>query len=106
MRADIRATLERDPATEHALIPYLWYKGFHAISTHRLAHALWTSGWKWLARVVSNLGRWLTGIEIHPGAVIGPEWIAHRVARALAHRLHGRDVAETNQDSIKGIGNE
>ena len=35
MRADIRATLERDPATEHALIPYLWYKGFHAISMHR-----------------------------------------------------------------------
>jgi serine O-acetyltransferase len=44
MRADIRATLERDPATEHALIPYLWYKGFHAISTHRLAHALWKAG--------------------------------------------------------------
>ena len=44
MRADIRATLERDPATEHALVPFLWYKGFHAISLHRLAHSLWKSG--------------------------------------------------------------
>jgi len=38
---------------------------------HRVAHALWRSGWKWLARVVSNFGRWMTGIEIHPGAKIG-----------------------------------
>jgi len=43
----------------------------HAIWIHRLSAALWGMGWKWLARLVSNFGRWLTGIEIHPGAKVG-----------------------------------
>ncbi|MCY1437730.1 Serine acetyltransferase [compost metagenome] len=47
------------------------YPGLHAIWLHRVAHALWVAGWKWLARLVSNFSRWLTGIEIHPGAKIG-----------------------------------
>jgi serine O-acetyltransferase len=49
MRMDIKAILERDPATEHALVPFLWYKGFHAISLHRISHYLWKSGRKDLA---------------------------------------------------------
>ena len=47
------------------------YPGFHALLLHRLAHRLWGLGLKWLARFVSHLARWLTGIEIHPGATIG-----------------------------------
>ncbi len=71
MRADIRATLERDPATEHALIPYLWYKGFHAISTHRLAHALWKAGRKELATHLQSLVSEHLGVDIHPAARFG-----------------------------------
>ncbi|MDP3606828.1 MAG: serine O-acetyltransferase EpsC, partial [Polaromonas sp.] len=47
------------------------YPGLHAILLHRLAHACWTSGLKWLGRFISHIARWLTGIEIHPGAIIG-----------------------------------
>ena len=71
MRADIRATLERDPATEHALIPYLWYKGFHAISTHRLAHALWKAGRKELATHLQSLVSEHLAVDIHPAARFG-----------------------------------
>lgn len=71
MREDIQSVFHRDPAARNALEVVTCYPGLHAVWVHRLAHALWTSGWKWLARVVSNLGRWLTGIEIHPGAKIG-----------------------------------
>ena len=47
------------------------YPGLHAVVLHRLSHGLWVRGFKWLGRFVSHLSRWLTGIEIHPGAVIG-----------------------------------
>jgi serine O-acetyltransferase len=71
MREDIQGVFHRDPAARNTLEVVTCYPGLHAVWLHRLAHALWASGWKWLARVVSNLGRWLTGIEIHPGAKIG-----------------------------------
>jgi len=47
------------------------YPGFHALTFHRLAHAFWGAGFKWLGRLVSHVSRFLTGIEIHPGATIG-----------------------------------
>ena len=71
MRADIRATLERDPATEHALIPFLWYKGFHAISLHRLAHSLWKSGRRELASHLQSLMSEHLAVDIHPAASFG-----------------------------------
>ncbi len=71
MRADIRATLERDPATEHALIPFLWFKGFHAISTHRLAHVLWKAGRKELATHLQSLASEHLAVDIHPAARFG-----------------------------------
>lgn len=71
MREDIQGVFHRDPAARNTLEVVTCYPGLHAVWLHRLAHALWASGWKWLGRVVSNLGRWLTGIEIHPGAKIG-----------------------------------
>ncbi len=71
VREDIQSVFHRDPAARNALEVLTCYPGLHAVWLHRLAHSLWTSGWKWLARLVSNFGRWMTGIEIHPGARIG-----------------------------------
>jgi serine O-acetyltransferase len=71
MRTDIECILQRDPAARTRIEVITCYPGLHAIWMHRLAHACWTSGLKWLGRAISHLGRWLTGIEIHPGARIG-----------------------------------
>ena len=71
VREDIQSVFHRDPAARNAFEVLTCYPGLHAVWLHRLAHGLWTSGWKWLARMVSNFGRWMTGIEIHPGAKIG-----------------------------------
>ncbi|MDN6857597.1 serine O-acetyltransferase [Pseudomonas sp. CAN2814] len=71
VREDIQSVFHRDPAARNAFEVLTCYPGLHAVWLHRLGHALWTSGWKWLARMVSNFGRWMTGIEIHPGAKIG-----------------------------------
>ena len=71
LREDIQSVFHRDPAARNAFEVLTCYPGMHAIWLHRLSHYLWTLDWKWLARVVSNFGRWLTGIEIHPGATIG-----------------------------------
>ncbi|MBX8488024.1 serine O-acetyltransferase [Pseudomonas cichorii] len=71
LREDIQSVFHRDPAARNAFDVLTCYPGMHAIWLHRLAHILWRQGWKWLARMVSNFGRWMTGIEIHPGARIG-----------------------------------
>ena len=70
-REDIRAIKERDPAARSAWEEMTLYPGFHAIQTQRLAHWFWTRGFRWLGRAISQFSRFLTGIEIHPGAVIG-----------------------------------
>jgi len=72
MRRDVRTVLERDPAARSALEVVLCSPGVHAIWTHRVAHALWGAGWHLLARWVSHVGRFFTGVEIHPAAVLGP----------------------------------
>ena len=61
----------RDPAARSLVEVALCYPGFHAIQLHRVSHYLWQRGLKLMARMLSQLGRWFTGIEIHPGAVIG-----------------------------------
>ena len=71
LREDIRSILQRDPAAKSAWEVLTCYPGLHAIAMHRLAHALWGANFRWLARWISQFGRWLTGIEIHPGATIG-----------------------------------
>ncbi len=70
-RSEIRATLERDPAATSSLSVILSYPGLHALFYYRVGHALYRAGLHFLARLVSQSGRWLTGIEIHPGAKIG-----------------------------------
>jgi serine O-acetyltransferase len=71
LREDIRVVFDRDPAARTFFEVLTTYPGLHAILWHRLSHRLWGLGLKWLARLSSHLGRWLTGIEIHPGATIG-----------------------------------
>lgn len=71
IRDDIKAIQSRDPAARSAAEVVLAYPGFHAIQFHRLAHRLYGKRRYLPARLISQLGRWLTGIEIHPGASIG-----------------------------------
>jgi serine O-acetyltransferase len=71
MKRDIRAALERDPAASSGLVVFFTYPGFHARQYHRVAHRLHRWGFRGPARLVSNVSRFLTGIEIHPGAKIG-----------------------------------
>ena len=71
MREEVRIVFERDPAARTAWEVLTTYPGVHAIAMHRFSHRLWGWNLKWLARVSSNIGRWLTGVEIHPGARIG-----------------------------------
>ena len=71
VRLDVNAALERDPAARSALEVVITYPGFHARQVHRLAHRLHRAGLRIPARLVAQFGRFLTGIEIHPGAVIG-----------------------------------
>ncbi|MBV8063552.1 MAG: serine O-acetyltransferase [Nevskia sp.] len=71
IREDIRSVFDRDPAARTTWEVLTCYPGLHAVWGQRISHWLWTRGFKWLARFNSNLARWLTGIEIHPGAKIG-----------------------------------
>ena len=71
LQEEIAVVFDRDPAARTTFEVVTTYPGFHAIVIHRLAHRLWRGGFKWLARFTSHMGRWLTGIEIHPGATIG-----------------------------------
>jgi serine O-acetyltransferase len=70
-RADIVAVTDRDPACTSHLDPLLWFKGYHALQTYRVAHWLWVRGRKSLAHYLQSRGSSLFGLDIHPGAVIG-----------------------------------
>ncbi len=93
LRENIETVMRRDPAARSRLEVLLCYPGIHAVLLHRVAHALWGRGWRLLARVLSQFGRWLTGIEIHPGAEIG--W------RLFIDHGHGVVIGETAR-----IGND
>ena len=71
VREDIAAAKLRDPAARSGVEIAVLYSGLHAIWSYRVAHALWERGLRFPARALSQLTRWLTGVEIHPGAVIG-----------------------------------
>ncbi|MDO9236032.1 MAG: serine O-acetyltransferase [Aquabacterium sp.] len=71
LREDIDCIRERDPAARSTLEVLTCSPGLHALALHRIAHACWVNEWHWLGRFTSHVARFLTGIEIHPGAVIG-----------------------------------
>ncbi len=87
IKEDINCILARDPAAKSRLEIVTCYPGLHAIWVHRMAHRFWVSRWHWLGRLVSHLGRMLTGIEIHPGATIG--------RRVFIDHGHGVVIGET-----------
>jgi serine O-acetyltransferase len=71
IREDVSSVFDRDPAARSTWEILTCYPGLHAVLFHRVAHRLWGWGLRWLARWLSHVARWLTGIEIHPGASIG-----------------------------------
>jgi serine O-acetyltransferase len=71
LREDIASIFARDPAARTTFEVLTCYPGLHAIYIHKLARWFWTHGLRWLGRFTSHVGRWATGIEIHPGVIIG-----------------------------------
>jgi serine O-acetyltransferase len=71
IRSDIQCVLDRDPAARSVWEVVTCYPGLHAVWLHRPAHWCWNQGFKWAGRFISHIARWLTGIEIHPGAKVG-----------------------------------
>ncbi len=71
LKEDIACVFERDPAAQSILGVITTYPGVHAMFLHRISHSLWNLNFHWLARFIAYFNRWLTGIEIHPGAKIG-----------------------------------
>jgi serine O-acetyltransferase len=71
LREDIASIRQRDPAARSSWEVLTCYPGLHAIAMQRCAHWCWLRGWRWMGRFISHVARWLTGIEIHPGAKIG-----------------------------------
>ena len=71
IKEDIQIVFERDPAAHSTIEILTCYPGFHALIIHRISHKLWKQGWRWMGRFLSHIARFLTGIEIHPGAIIG-----------------------------------
>lgn len=71
IKEDINCVFDRDPAAQTVFEVITTYPGFHAIIIHRISHWCWQVGFRWLGRFISHIGRWLTGVEIHPGATIG-----------------------------------
>lgn len=105
LAADIAACMERDPAARSKLEVILAYPGFHAVVFYRLAHWLWMRGLKLVARIVSNIGRILTGIEIHPGARIGRGFfIDHGLGVVIGETAEiGDDVTLYHDVTLGGI---
>ncbi len=71
IKEDVQSVFDRDPAARNTFEVLTAYPGIQAVLIHRMSHWLWNKGLCWLARMLSNIARWITGIEIHPGARIG-----------------------------------
>jgi serine O-acetyltransferase len=94
IQSSLNSVYERDPAARSALEVILLYPGLHARWSHRISHWLWTHNLKLLARAFSQISRFVTGIEIHPGAVIGPRFfIDHGMGVVIGETAEvGEDV--------------
>ena len=101
LRSEIKTIKEKDPAARSTLEIFLCYPGFYAIIMHRVSHYLWTHSLRLLARMNSNLARFLTGIEIHPGATIGKRvFIDHGMGVVVGETaIVGDDVLITSHVS-------
>ena len=108
MHDDISAVFERDPAARSWLEVVLCYPGLHALWGHRFSHWLWTHSLRFLARVNSQFVRLLTGIEIHPGAVIGNRlFIDHGMGVVIGETaIVGDNVTIYQGVTLGGTGKE
>ncbi len=108
LREDIATIYARDPAARNTLEILLCYPGLHAIWMHRLAHALWKRGFVTLPRFISHLNRFLTGIEIHPGAKIGRRFfIDHGAGVVIGETSEiGDDVTMYQGAVLGGVSTE
>ena len=111
MREDIATARSHDPAARGSVEVFLLYSGLHALWWHRLAHPLWRARWRFLARLISQFSRFLTGIEIHPGATIGRRFfIDHGMGVVIGETAvigddvmmyHGVTLGGTSLEAVK-----
>jgi serine O-acetyltransferase len=108
LRRDLRAARERDPAARSTREVVFTYAGVHAVWGHRVNHWLWTHGLHLVARVGSALVRWLTGVEIHPGARLGPGFfIDHGAGVVIGETTEiGTDVTIFHGVTLGGTSTE
>src|SRR6478736_7353715 len=108
IRQDIRVAKERDPAVPTTLQVIFAYPGVHAIWGHRINHWLWNRGSRWAARVLAEFMRILTGVEIHPGAVLGSGlFIDHATGVVIGETAEvGDDVTIYHGVTLGGSGND
>ena len=108
LRKDIRVVFERDPAARSVFEVVLCYQGLHAIWLHRISHFLYLKGWVLFPRMISNFGRFLTGIEIHPGATIGEGlFIDHGTGIVIGETAEvGKNVTLYQGVTLGGTGKE
>lgn len=107
-REDVAAVLDRDPAAKSGLEVVLLYSGLHALWIFRVNHWLWTHGWLFLARALSQFGRLITGIEIHPGAQIGRRFFVDHGSGVVIGEttIIGDDVTLYQGVTLGGTGKE
>lgn len=108
LKKDIRVVFERDPAARSAWEVVLCYSGLHAIWLHRISHYLYKRHWVLVPRIISNFARFLTGIEIHPGAVIGEGlFIDHGTGIVIGETAElGKNVTLYQGVTLGGTGKE
>lgn len=108
MRSDIQAVFDNDPAARSWFEVIFTYSGLHAIWWHRIAHALYRRGWFTVARTLSQCSRFMTGIEIHPGATIGQRlFIDHGMGVVIGETCEiGNDVLIYQGVTLGGTGKE
>jgi len=108
IQEDILCAIDRDPAARNGIEIFFNYSGLHAIWLYRVAHWLWIKRFYFLARWLSQLTRWLTGIEIHPGAVVGRRlFIDHGMGVVIGETSEiGNDVTLYHGVTLGGVSLE
>ena len=108
IREDIAAARAHDPAARGAVEVFVVYSGLHAVWWHRFCHALWRRGLRFLPRLISQLTRFFTGIEIHPGATIGRRlFIDHGMGVVIGETaVVGDDVHLYHEVTLGGTGHD
>lgn len=108
LREDIRSAREHDPAARGPVSVFFIYSGLHAVWWHRFSHRLWKRGLRFIPRAISQLTRFMTGIEIHPGATIGRRlFIDHGMGVVIGETtVIGDDVHLYHQVTLGGTGHD